>query len=158
MLRRSPGSKAQGIAAAGVLVGAVRRALAGAHGAGVLAQLQGIVSFTVVAVVFVILGLLEVGRRQRSSPRCGRSRPRSAAGRAAASAAKLRAYMLVRTLASVLTGVLVYAFARFMGLDLAAEWGVIAFVLNYIPFLGPLVATCSRRWSGCCSSGPGRRW
>jgi predicted PurR-regulated permease PerM len=41
----------------------------------------------------------------------------------------------------VLTGVLVYAFARWIGLDLAAEWGVIAFVLNYIPFIGPLIAT-----------------
>ena len=28
-----------------------------------------------------------------------------------------------------------------MGLDLALEWGVIAFVLNYIPVIGPLVAT-----------------
>jgi predicted PurR-regulated permease PerM len=27
-----------------------------------------------------------------------------------------------------------------MGLELAAEWGVIAFVLNYIPFIGPLLA------------------
>src|SRR5690606_7790271 len=26
-------------------------------------------------------------------------------------------------------------------IDLALEWGLIAFVLNYIPFLGPLVAT-----------------
>jgi predicted PurR-regulated permease PerM len=39
------------------------------------------------------------------------------------------------------TGLLIYAFARAVGLDLAAEWGVLAFVLNYIPFLGSLVAT-----------------
>jgi len=49
--------------------------------------------------------------------------------------------MLVRTLMSVLTGLAVWAFARAMGLELAAEWGVSAFVLNYIPFIGPLVAT-----------------
>jgi predicted PurR-regulated permease PerM len=47
----------------------------------------------------------------------------------------------VRTLMSLLTGLAVWAFASIMGLDLAAEWGVIALVLNYIPFLGPLVAT-----------------
>jgi len=32
-------------------------------------------------------------------------------------------------------------FIGLLGLPLAAEWGVIAFVLNYIPFIGPLIAT-----------------
>ena len=27
------------------------------------------------------------------------------------------------------------------GIELATAWGVIAFVLNYIPFIGPLIAT-----------------
>jgi predicted PurR-regulated permease PerM len=27
------------------------------------------------------------------------------------------------------------------GLDLALEWGLITFAVNYIPFLGPLAAT-----------------
>ena len=36
---------------------------------------------------------------------------------------------------------LVWGFASLVGLELAAEWGVIAFALNYIPFIGPLVAT-----------------
>jgi predicted PurR-regulated permease PerM len=49
--------------------------------------------------------------------------------------------MGVRTIMSVLTGIAVWAFARAMGLELAVEWGVIAFVLNYIPFIGPLIAT-----------------
>jgi predicted PurR-regulated permease PerM len=109
---------------------------------GVLAQLQGIVSFAVVTAVFVILGLLEV--RQAGAQLAGLRDKPGAQGVLAglvASAAKLRNYMLVRSFASVLTGVLVYAFARWIGLDLAAEWGVIAFVLNYIPFIGPLIAT-----------------
>ena len=49
--------------------------------------------------------------------------------------------MLVRTAMSVATGIAVWAFAEAMGLELATEWGVIAFVLNYVPFIGPLVAT-----------------
>jgi AI-2 transport protein TqsA len=48
---------------------------------------------------------------------------------------------MVRTIMSLLTGVVVWAFATAMGLELAAEWGAIALVLNYIPFIGPLVAT-----------------
>jgi predicted PurR-regulated permease PerM len=108
---------------------------------GVLAQLQGVVSFVVVTAVFVILGLLEVGQVASQLERMGRPAARRVLAGLAASASKLRVYMMVRSVASVLTGVLVWAFARYMGLDLAAEWGVIAFVLNYIPFIGPLVAT-----------------
>jgi predicted PurR-regulated permease PerM len=108
----------------------------------VTSQLQGVLSFTVVTLVFVILGLLEVevaGRQLEAL----RDRPAAVAVLRALrrSGAKLRSYMMVRTVMSVLTGLAVYAFARVMGLELAAEWGVIAFVMNYIPFLGPLVAT-----------------
>ena len=54
---------------------------------------------------------------------------------------KLRRFMAVRTVASVLTGAAVWIFAMLAGLELAAAWGAIAFTLNYIPFLGPLIAT-----------------
>ena len=42
---------------------------------------------------------------------------------------------------SVVTGLLVWALAWSTGLQFAAEWGIIAFVLNYIPFIGPFIAT-----------------
>jgi AI-2 transport protein TqsA len=54
---------------------------------------------------------------------------------------KFQRYMLVRSAMSVLTGLVVWAFALLAGLELATAWGLIAFVLNYIPFIGPLVAT-----------------
>jgi AI-2 transport protein TqsA len=34
----------------------------------------------------------------------------------------------------------VFLFTLAIGLDLAVAWGVISFVLNYIPYLGPLIA------------------
>jgi hypothetical protein len=49
----------------------------------------------------------------------------------------LRRFMIVRTFASILTGLVVWLFALGAGLGLAAAWGAIAFALNYIPFLGP---------------------
>jgi predicted PurR-regulated permease PerM len=49
--------------------------------------------------------------------------------------------MVVRTQMSLLTGALVWVIAVLSGLSLSVEWGVIAFTLNYIPFLGPLIAT-----------------
>jgi predicted PurR-regulated permease PerM len=53
---------------------------------------------------------------------------------------ELRKYMVVRTLASLLVGLLTWGIARLAGLELAVAWGVIAFTLNYIPFLGSFVA------------------
>ncbi len=59
---------------------------------------------------------------------------------ATAIAGKIRKYMLIRTAASLATGVAVFAFTLSIGLDLAIAWGVISFVLNYIPYIGPLIA------------------
>jgi AI-2 transport protein TqsA len=55
-------------------------------------------------------------------------------------AEKIRKYMLIHTLASVATGLAVFLFTLAIGLDLAIAWGVISFVLNYIPYVGPVVA------------------
>jgi AI-2 transport protein TqsA len=55
--------------------------------------------------------------------------------------AKYQRYMTVRTQMSLLTGAVVWGFALIAGLELATAWGVLAFVLNYIPFIGPLFAT-----------------
>ena len=55
-------------------------------------------------------------------------------------AEKIRKYMLIRTLASFVTGLAVFLFTLSVGLDLAVAWGVLSFVLNYIPYVGPLVA------------------
>ncbi len=107
----------------------------------VTGRLQGIVSFTIVTVVFLVLGLLEVEVVQRQMARMPGETPAALLRAAAATAQKFRVYMLVRSIMSVVTGLCVWGFASFMGLDLAAEWGIIAFVLNYIPFIGPLVAT-----------------
>lgn len=108
---------------------------------GVLGQLRGMLSFILLTLVFVLLGLLEVGAAHAQLLRFGPGTAAALLRAAERTAAKLRAYMLVRTLMSVLTGLVVWAFAAVMGLELAAEWGAIALVLNYIPFLGPLVAT-----------------
>lgn len=119
-------------------------------GAGTLIRLlqnvavgmNALAGFTLVTLVFVILGLLEVGVSRAKL--ASLSHTPAAANFLAASeqiAKKLRRYMVVRTVISLLTGVLVWLFAWAIGLDLAAEWGMIAFVLNYIPFIGPVIAT-----------------
>jgi AI-2 transport protein TqsA len=98
--------------------------------------------FWIIALVYVILGLLEIDDIRRKIEALGnRNAARVLLDGSAATAVKFQKYMLVRTQMSAMTGLGVGAFAWITGLQFAAEWGVIAFVLNYIPFVGPFIAT-----------------
>ncbi len=109
---------------------------------GLTARLNAMLSFSIVVVIYVILGLLEVDvvARKLAGMTSGAAGGVLLAG-SQRTGAKLRRYMMVRTLMSIVTGALVWAFVSLCGLPLAMEWGVIAFAFNYIPFIGPLVAT-----------------
>jgi AI-2 transport protein TqsA len=99
-------------------------------------------SFWLIGLVYVILGLMEVeDLRRKVQTFATRETGRTLLEASAAAAEKIRRYMGVRTQMSVATGVLVGAFAWIAGLQFALEWGVIAFALNYIPFIGPFIAT-----------------
>src|SRR5690606_26659045 len=107
-----------------------------------LGRLNGMVGYGILIVIFVMLGLLEVdGFSKRLHAPEAQPLGERLANANRALGEKLRRYMLMRTFASVLTGIVVWLFALFAGLELAAAWGAIAFALNYIPFLGPLIAT-----------------
>jgi predicted PurR-regulated permease PerM len=117
----------------GWIIGAVREI--GGRG-------YGLVSFFVIAFAFIVLGLLEVDIARQNIERLNSaSLRRSLLGGAEDIAEKFQKYMVVRTTMSLLTGVVVWSFALVAGIELATAWGVIAFVLNYVPFIGPLIAT-----------------
>jgi predicted PurR-regulated permease PerM len=108
----------------------------------VFGRLQGVTSFVIITFVFVLLGLLEVDAARRNIAGLkNQAAARSLLKAGAEIAAKFQKYMLVRSVMSLLTGTVIWLVALVAGLELATAWGVIAFVLNYIPFLGPLVAT-----------------
>jgi len=104
--------------------------------------LNSSLTFSIITFVFVVLGLLEVDDARRNVERLPNPVIRQSLLRAGADiASKFQKYMLVRSLMSVLTGFVIWAFTLLAGLELATAWGVIAFVLNYIPFIGPFIAT-----------------
>lgn len=109
---------------------------------GLTTRLNTTITFWLVVVVYVILGLLEVGviHRKLQAMR-EKDSARILLGGSIIIAAKFRRYMWIRTIMSVATGAMVWALATISGLQLAGEWGVIAFTLNYIPFIGPFIAT-----------------
>jgi predicted PurR-regulated permease PerM len=108
----------------------------------VTGRINSTLVFWLITLTYVILGLLEVDdiRRKVETLR-NREAARVILAGSAASAVKFRKYLFVRTQMSVLTGLFVGLFALITGLQFAAEWGVIAFALNYIPFIGPFIAT-----------------
>ena len=105
-------------------------------------RINSTLAFWLITLTYVILGLLEVDdiRRKVETLR-NHDAARLILDGCAATAIKFRKYLLVRTQMSVLTGLFVGLFALLSGLQFAAEWGVIAFALNYIPFIGPFIAT-----------------
>jgi predicted PurR-regulated permease PerM len=99
-------------------------------------------SFGLIAIVYVVLGLLEVDDiKRRIELLDNLDAARVLLDGSIATAARFRKYLLVRTQMSAMTGLLVGVFAWITGLQFAVEWGVIAFTLNYIPFIGPFIAT-----------------
>jgi predicted PurR-regulated permease PerM len=98
------------------------------------------VGFCIIVFLLITFGLTELGslkaRLDALAPLVGWDISQTAAE----VAGKIRKYMLIRTLASALTGLAVFAFTISIGLELAVAWGIISFVLNYIPYVGTLVA------------------
>ena len=54
---------------------------------------------------------------------------------------QIQTYVAIKTLTSVLTGVISYIILLIVGVYFAAFWGFIIFLLNYIPTVGSLIAT-----------------
>jgi predicted PurR-regulated permease PerM len=53
----------------------------------------------------------------------------------------VESYILLKTLISLLTGLLSYVIMRIIGVDFALFWAFLIFLLNYIPNIGSMVAT-----------------
>lgn len=53
---------------------------------------------------------------------------------------KIQRWILVKTFVSIVTGILTWAALDYYNVDFAAFWGLLAFALNFIPYLGPLTA------------------
>jgi predicted PurR-regulated permease PerM len=105
-------------------------------------RLNRLAGFAILVFVFLMMALLEVEQfRQRLASLDSGGTGAKLINAISEIAAKFRRYMLVRTLLSLLTGFAIWAFALLAGLEPAIAWGLLAFALNYIPFIGSFVAT-----------------
>jgi len=106
----------------------------------VLAEVYAIAAYVGLVAILVLFGLREV------APAAGRLRESLPPGRgdqvlasAEEISVKLRDYIGVTTLTSLLTGAACAGWAAVMGLDLALLWGVLNFLLNFVPVIGNFV-------------------
>jgi AI-2 transport protein TqsA len=103
--------------------------------------IYGLLGLGVLTTTFFVLGLLEI--RGLADRVRGAVRPATARLLLEATqdwANVLRRYALARTAVSALTGLATWGFTWAIGLDLAGVWGLLSFLLNFIPMLGSLVA------------------
>lgn len=54
--------------------------------------------------------------------------------------ASIQQYLRTKTLVSLVTGAVVYVACLAIGIDFAFVWGALVFLLNYLPYVGPVVA------------------
>lgn len=52
----------------------------------------------------------------------------------------VKQYMSIKTVISMVTGVLIYIWLLVVGVDYALLWGLVAFLLNFVPNIGSIIA------------------
>jgi len=56
-----------------------------------------------------------------------------------AAVTSIRKYLLIKTIMSVVTGILSYTVLKMLGVDFAETWALLIFLLNYIPTVGSIL-------------------
>ncbi len=64
-------------------------------------------------------------------------------------------YLAIKTLVSLATGILITLWLLFLGLDYPLLWGLVAFLLNYIPNIGSIIAAVPAVLLAVVQLGPG---
>lgn len=70
-------------------------------------------------------------------------------------AREVNAYLVAKTVMSLLTGVLVFVWCWWRGVDVPVLWGLLAYLLNYIPTVGQIIAAIPAITLALIQLGPG---
>lgn len=117
---------------------------------GVLSRLL----IVTVMLTFILLEATDVTRKIRVA--FGGHLEDSIAGRAITeSGAKVQRYLVIKTLVSLVTGALAWLLTSMLGVDFALLWGLVAFLLNYVPSIGSIVAGIPPVLLAMVQHGPG---
>lgn len=105
---------------------------------GALRGLVGAASKTLLVIIIMVFALVEAADlKQKVAVATGKS---FNVERLQFVARDVQRYLTLKTFTSALTGTLVGVWVTILGIDFPILWAVIAFILNYIPFIGSIVA------------------
>lgn len=100
-----------------------------------------------ILLVFLFLVFIVAGRG-RAAGKLAKALDGASAGKIAGIVesinAQVRKYLVIKTLVSLANGVMVWIVLLIFGVDFAALFGLLAFLLNFIPNIGSLIATILR--------------
>ncbi|MCH9684789.1 MAG: AI-2E family transporter [Deltaproteobacteria bacterium] len=113
---------------------AVLKMLASLFG-GVLAALKN-AALVLIIVVFMLLEVAGFPRKFRAAL----ADPKANLDRWSTAAALVQRYLVIKTATSVATGTLIALWLWWVGVDSPLLWGLVAFMLNYIPSVGSILA------------------
>ncbi len=68
----------------------------------------------------------------------------------------MKRYMAIQTVISLTAGILIGIWLAILGVDFPVLWGLLAFLLNYIPNLGSIIAAVPAVFLALIQLGPGR--
>ena len=69
---------------------------------------------------------------------------------------EVNTYLVAKTVMSLLTGVLVFVWCWWRGVDVPVLWGLLAYLLNYIPNVGQIIAAVPAITLALIQLGPGQ--
>ncbi|MGJ3254559.1 MAG: AI-2E family transporter [Elainellaceae cyanobacterium] len=122
---------------------------------GSVQSLLGLLSLLILVASFLSLLLLEASkyrdRTQRAFPDGVGDRIIHAISNMGQ---KLRRYFVVVAFTSLLTGISTSLWCLLLGVDLAFVWGLLAFILNFIPTLGSIIAAITPALIATLFQGP----
>ncbi len=121
---------------------------------GTLRSVAFLLSDLVLIILTMAFVMLEAaGFREKLRHALGR--PESSDPRLDQVTREMQRYLGVKTIMSLLTGLLVGAWVAILGLDFPVLWGFLAFVFHYIPNIGAILAAVPAVLLGVIQFGPG---
>lgn len=105
---------------------------------GALGHIAALLTTAFLILIILIFALLEASEFPEKLRRA--FGPRADLGRWSTVTSEVQRYLLIKTLISLATGVLLGLWTWVLGVDYPLLWGLTAFLLNFIPNIGSIVA------------------
>jgi predicted PurR-regulated permease PerM len=122
----------------------------------ILTALRGVLTNTVLILITIIFILIEAsGVPIKLRAALGEAEGASAFETISRFSEDVRRYIGIKTMVSLGTGALVAAWLAYLGVEYPLLWGLLAFVLNYIPTIGSYIAAIPGVLFAYLQLGPG---